>query len=54
MRVPAGGGTADTLAILPHSIGLWSSVDVTPDGGHAVYSAADFLADIWMVGGAVQ
>ena len=43
--------TADTLGIIPQLVGLWSSVDIDPLSRHAVYTASDFLADIWLVDG---
>jgi hypothetical protein len=48
LRVPAAGGVADTIAILPHPVDMWSSVDVSADGQRALYCSADFISDIWM------
>jgi len=48
LRVPAAGGVADTVTVLPHPVDMWSAVDVSLDGRRAVYCAADFIADIWM------
>ncbi|MEZ4654115.1 MAG: hypothetical protein R3E12_11155 [Candidatus Eisenbacteria bacterium] len=49
LAVPLDGGPPRTLASLSHRGGMWSAVDMTPDGRWLVYDADDFVSDVWLV-----